>query len=98
MESFDLRVDDIDFRTRCKHLLVDKVPAYLIDSLERIQQFILQGNNEDGEDLLFKCEVAIDYAWEMLNTNLWVFVDDTWRLLYGFAMLYNCLLYTSRRG
>lgn len=38
------------------------------------------------------CDVLIDYSWEFLNTNLWYFVDDMWRLVYAYATLYKIIL------
>lgn len=38
------------------------------------------------------CEALIDFSWEMLNTNLWVFVDEHWRYVYAYATLYKILL------
>ena len=28
----------------------------------------------------------------MLNTNIWIFVDDVWRLIYGYAILYKTII------
>lgn len=38
------------------------------------------------------CEVLVDYSWEFLNTNIWVFVEDKWRWLYAYATLYKIIL------
>ena len=71
-----------------------QVPASLDQYLSHISEALLthDGHPEDIDELLFMADVVIDYAWERLNTNLWVFVDDHLRLLYGYGTLYKALL------
>ena len=49
-------------------------------------------NNEKKSELLILVEILIDFSWEMLNTNIWIFVDDVWRLIYGYAILYKTII------
>jgi hypothetical protein len=49
-------------------------------------------NHEKQPELLVIVEILIDFSWEMLNTNIWVFVDDIWRLVYGYSILYKTVI------
>ena len=42
--------------------------------------------------LIFLCDILIDYSWEMMNTNIWLFIDNKWRFIYGYAVLYKIFL------
>ena len=61
-------------------------PEFVFDYLSEIKRGLL-----NDEDILDKVNVLIDYAWEKLNTNLWVFVDKKWRYLYAYSTLYKIL-------
>ncbi len=54
-------------------------------------------SDDNKEHFLFLCDVLVDMSWEMLNTNLWVFVGDQWRLVYGYATLYKIILINTSR-
>lgn len=51
-----------------------------------------EGVGENFESMLFVCDILIDYSWEFLNTNVWVFVNDVWRLVYAYATLYKTII------
>jgi lysine-specific demethylase 8 len=35
--------------------------------------------------------VIIEYSWEFLNTNIWSFVEDKWRFIYGYGTMYKII-------
>ena len=81
---------DINFETRLDQYK-DSLPNFVFDYLKSIYSNILDHNGKDLNEILLLCEVLIDYAWEMLNTNIWVFVEDYWRILYAYAILYKII-------
>lgn len=72
----------------------EKNPSYkLLPEFVKKNFNDLETNLNCTEKSLFICDVLIDYAWEMLNTNIWVFVDELWRYVYAYATLYKiCFL------
>jgi lysine-specific demethylase 8 len=61
-------------------------PDFVLNYLKSIKSNILRSLFNENE-----VEILIDYSWEKLNTNLWVFVDKKWRYLYGYSILYKIL-------
>ena len=82
----DVGLDDLGDK------LKNKVPACHLKYLTDLNQYLTNPNGGDLDQLLFMADVVLDYAWEQLNTNLWVFVDDHLRLLYGYGTLYKTIL------
>jgi hypothetical protein len=88
-EILNLNKDEIDYEKRIDK---SKFPQFVIDYLKEIHSNIVLNDQINClKETIFMCEVLIDYSWEMLNTNIWVFVDDCWRLLYAHATLYKII-------
>ena len=72
-----------------------QLPTFVFEYLESIQSGLVSIDQQNQasviRELLFQCEVLIDYSYEMLNANLWIFVENHWRLLYACAMLYKII-------
>jgi hypothetical protein len=71
-----------------------KLPIFVCDYLQTLRDSLIKSNHdflldEHLESNLFLSDVIIDYSWEMLNTNLWTFVDDIYRLIYAYGTLYK---------
>lgn len=81
---FDLSTDLIDY-TKQISKNESELPEFIFNYLDEIRSNLSRNS-------LFMCEVLIDYSWEMLNTNLWCFVDNIWRYIYGYAMLYKIII------
>jgi hypothetical protein len=76
---------------------------FIWDYLEELNNTLINRHSlkEDDatlnfEHLLFICDILVDYSWEKLNTNIWIFVDDMWRLLYGFSTLIKIIVLKLR--
>jgi len=94
---FDLGNDMVDYDSTLSSYK-SALPTFVLEYFEFLKDNIFNMTNENNFDkLLFTCDVLIDYAWEMLNTNMWVFVDDYWRLIYAYAMLYK-IIYKSKQA
>jgi lysine-specific demethylase 8 len=92
--DFDLDEADLDFRQK---LVKIDFPNFVFDYLDEILNKLLNSSDTiELENLDFMCHVLIDYSWEFLNTNIWVFVDDKWRLLYAYSTLYKILCIKKR--
>ena len=88
---YELSSDEFDFETRMR-TNESYYSKFVFDYFFEVQKSLVNPDNEsDWTRKIFMCDVLIDYAWEMLNTNIWVFVHDCWRLLYAFATLYKIL-------
>jgi hypothetical protein len=86
MLDFDLTPEDLDYTSR---IHASQFPHFVAEYLRDIRESALSTNV--SSESIFMCQVLVDYAWEALNTNIWVFVEDKWRLLYAFATLYKIL-------
>ena len=82
---FNLDSNSIDFTQQIDPKNPYKLPSFVFTYLNSIKSNL-------NSDNLFLCDVLIDYSWEMLNTNLWCFVDKIWRLIYGYSMLYKVII------
>lgn len=94
--EYDLNEDSINLKRILKHQLpcfVSKNLNYLKISLNKNEL-----NLNDNNKAIFICDVLIDYTWEMLNTNIWVFVDDVWRLLYAYSTLFKAIFLKKKFG
>jgi hypothetical protein len=87
---FDLDENSIDFAQRLE-AFKNHLPSFTFEYLNEIKLNLFK-TSVDYERLIFLADVLVDYSWEMLNTNLWTFVEDYWRLLYVHAILYKILL------
>lgn len=81
--DLDLKPSQIDYKLIPK---LNEYPKFIVEYLSEVY------SNLNDKKSLQLVEILIDFAWEKLNTNLWVFVDDKWRYLYGFSMLYKVLI------
>ena len=77
---------EIDYENDINRSIQD-YSEFVFEYLSDIKRGLLN-NDQDIEE---KADVLIDYAWEKLNTNLWVFVDKKWRYLYAYSTLYKIL-------
>jgi hypothetical protein len=93
---FDLTIDLVDYDSALSPYK-SVLPTFVFEHFEFLKANLFRTSNENYEKLLFTCDVLIDYSWEMLNTNLWVFVDDYWRLIYAFAIFYK-IIYKSKQA
>ena len=68
-------------------------PDFILKYLKDIKRSLASDENEYSiqDNIISKADVLIDYSWEKLNTNLWVFVDEKWRYLYAYSTLYKVL-------
>lgn len=67
-------------------------PNFANDYLKEIRSALFEHSKDKSlNSVLQSVEILIDYSWEKLNTNLWVFVDVKWRYLYAYSMLYNII-------
>lgn len=82
---FNLDSNSIDFTQQIDPKNPYNLPSFVFTYLNSIKSNL-------NSDNLFLCDVLIDYSWEMLNTNLWCFVDKIWRLIYGYSMLYKVII------
>ncbi len=74
-----------------------QLPNFVFEYLESIKSGLDSVDRQTQmKELLFQCEVLIDYSYEMLNANLWIFVEDHWRLLYACAMIYKIIILQLR--
>jgi hypothetical protein len=88
---FDLTIELVDYDSALSPYK-PVLPIFVFEHFEFLKANLFNASNENFyEKLLFRCDVLIDYSWEMLNTNLWVFVDDYWRLTYAYAMFYKII-------
>jgi len=92
MFNFDIKT--IDYSNQiCFQSNHDHIPSFVYSYLEEIKnELTLKNFNNNLNNLLFMCEVLIEYSWEMLSTNLWCFVDKIWRQIYGYSILYKVLI------
>lgn len=87
--SFSFEENDV--LIKISQLEKDKsIPFFVKNYFEIIKKEF--ENNEKKSELLILIEILIDFSWEMLNTNIWIFVDDVWRLIYGYAILYKTII------
>ena len=87
--SFSFEKNDV--LIKISQLEKDKsIPFFVKNYFEIIKKEF--ENNEKKSELLILIEILIDFSWEMLNTNIWIFVDDVWRLIYGYAILYKTII------
>ena len=91
---FELDYDSIDF---AKNIDLNNtlLPPFIHEYLNELKSNLIE-NGTNSDRSIFMCEVLIDYSWEYLNTNLWVFVDDIWRWLYGYSILYKILFFYKK--
>ena len=87
--SFSFEENDV--LIKISQLEKDKsIPFFVKNYFEIIKKEF--ENNQKKSELLILIEILIDFSWEMLNTNIWIFVDDVWRLIYGYAILYKTII------
>jgi hypothetical protein len=82
--------DEIDIRKIVELEKNKSIPLFVNDYFEIIKNEF--ENHEKQSKLLTIVEILIDFSWEMLNTNIWIFVDDLWRLIYGYSILYKTII------
>jgi hypothetical protein len=96
--GFGFTFEDIDFKDLIDFDKHTFLPAFIKDYLYSLR--LKLSNISDatlfGDEALFTAEVLIDYSWEMLNTNIWVFVEDIWRLIYAFSTLYKAIILNGK--
>ena len=63
---------------------------FVLNYLKAIKEALF-ADNPSVDKILNISEILIDYSWEKLNTNLWLFVDNKWRYLYAYSTLYKIL-------
>lgn len=100
--EFDLNEELIDFSRKFQNYKYQRnenqnqFPTFVIENLNLLKVNLNNSRNNSKttffKNMLFACDVLIDYSWEMLNTNIWIFVDEIWRLLYGYSVLYKIIL------
>lgn len=83
--SNDLLNYEVDLNETCD------LPTFVLVYLSEIKSSLFN-RYVSIDSLLDKVEILIDYSWEKLNTNIWVFVNDKWRYLYAYSMLYKVLV------
>jgi hypothetical protein len=89
----NLDIESIDYSNQIYLKNNYDIPSFVYIYLEEIKnQIILKIIDNNSNNLLFMCEILINYSWDMLNTNLWCFVESMWRHVYGYAMLYKILI------
>jgi [protein]-arginine 3-hydroxylase / protease len=88
--SFDYR--SIDFNS--KLILCDNktLPLFVLNYLKQIKDGLETNDLCEVNKLIRMSVILIEFSHGMLNTNLWIFVDDIWRLVYGHAVLYKIVL------
>jgi lysine-specific demethylase 8 len=89
-DLFGLGLTDIDYR---KNLKPENLPKFVVNYMNTILDDLSASNNCDR--VLRLSDVVVEYAWEKLNTNLWMLVENKWRYLYGYATLYKIVGYFS---
>ena len=88
----EFNLSEVDY-----HLKLDRfrevLPGFVFVYFEQIKKSLNSETDiENSNHVLKLCETLIDFSWEMLNTNLWVFVDEYWRFVYAYATLYKILI------
>lgn len=85
---FNLTEEDLNYESR-----IDKqAPRFVYVYLSSIRSHLIGLTQDlDWNKCISQSEILIDYSWEMLNTNIWVFVDERWRLLYAYSTLFKIL-------
>jgi hypothetical protein len=84
---FEINSNLLDYRSDLKDF---EFPNFVNEYLREIRVALFEHSNENIlNHILQSIQILIDYSWEKLNTNLWVFVDVKWRFLYAYSMLYN---------
>jgi hypothetical protein len=91
--SFNFEPDLVDYSKKMDLIKLKELPSFVYEYLQTLKTN-LTNKTQNLNEYLFLADVLIDYSHEMLNTNLWVFVDEIWRYIYGFATLYK-IIYTS---
>lgn len=91
--QFNLDKESIDFTVQIDPANKLRLPAFIFNYLNELKTTLNSPSVRAANlnEMLFMCETLIDYSWEMLNTNLWCFVDNIWRLIYSYSMLYKIL-------
>lgn len=74
--------------------LSNELPQFVKNNLTFVHGNLF--NECETSRALFLCEMLVDYSWEMVNTNVWLFVEDVWRLVYGYSLLYKIVLLSFR--
>nr|QDF21456.1 lysine-specific demethylase 8 [Brachionus koreanus] len=87
--NFNLKEDLIDLSRIQKH----QFPDFVFKNLNFLNLCLnnAQSNLNVINKALYVCDILIDYSWEMLNTNIWIFVEEKWRLLYAFTTLFKII-------
>ena len=86
--DFDYKMVDYSIKLENKN----KLPLFVVSYLDQIKDGLDTDELCEITNLIKISDILIDFSHGMLNTNLWVFVDDTWRFVYGFAILYKIIL------
>lgn len=87
--DFNLKEDLIDLSRIQKH----QFPDFVFKNLNFLNLNLnnAQSNLNVINKALYVCDILIDYSWEMLNTNIWIFVEEKWRLLYAYTTLFKII-------
>lgn len=87
--NLNFKEDLIDLSRIQKH----QFPCFVFKNLNFLNLCFnnAQSNLNVINKALYVCDILIDYSWEMLNTNIWIFVEEKWRLLYAFTTLYKII-------
>ncbi len=88
--GFDYR--SIDFSS--KLILCDNktLPLFVLNYFKQIKDGLDTNDLCEVKKLIRMSVILIEFSHGMLNTNLWIFVDNIWRLVYGHAVLYKIVL------
>lgn len=91
-----LPIFDFNFKDLIDPSCIQKhqFPVFVFKNLNFLNLSLNNAQSNVINKALYVCDILIDYSWEMLNTNIWIFVEEKWRLLYAFATL-NKIIFLS---
>ena len=90
--EFGLTVASIDYNAHLSPKGKKVLALFVVDYLEELKLNLNSSNVSKLEDLIKTSDILIDFSHGMLNTNIWIFVEDLWRYVYGYAILYKTIL------
>lgn len=75
----------------------DQLPEFVMKYFKNIKSNLEHFNKTSVKKLILLCDILIDYSWEMMNSNIWLFIEDKWRFIYGYATLYKLFLMKNKQ-